>query len=175
MKRTKTTIQVRTIIIAAFKNSVPVSTIALIVSRPQRTVQNILHCYFTFGVIANRPCTGTKKPKLNLQQRRHLILAAKQDRFASARELLTGTGLSGVIGPNYANHVLRSGNKALPGKRVGGMRCKRARKKPYLNNKCRLPRLHCAKLRQNWTVEWWRTYIFTDESSFELGLNTLID
>lgn len=47
-----------------------------------------------------------------------------------------------------------------------GFKSKMAIKKPLLNNKQRAKRLAWAKLHQHWTVDQWRTVIWSDESRF---------
>ena len=56
-------------------------------------------------------------------------------------------------------------------KALGYFRFK-ARRKPFLSNKHKVARLKWAKEHKGWTLEDWLHVIWTDEATFETGLDT---
>src|SRR5579862_1103820 len=55
-----------------------------------------------------------------------------------------------------------------------GLFRRRARTKPYLSPKHQAERYKWCKERENWSIEQWRSVIWTDESTFEVGKDSRV-
>ena len=95
------------------------------------------------------------------RERRTLVRLSKLNRFASSTELAAKLKDS-------------TGGKQLAASTVRGilvkhgLRARRPRKKPFLNERQRVRRYRWAREHLNWTDEQWRKVIWSDESNFNL-------
>jgi transposase len=113
-----------------------------------------------------RPTKRAGRPhKLNARARRRLIRhveANSRDDFATLSSLSKVThSVHRVIVRSYL--------------RVAGYLRFKARKKSFLTSKHKLARLKWAREHVNWTLEDWMHVIWTNEITFETGLNTRSD
>ena len=130
---------------------------------PKSSVTTILHRQERNPDHPLRPTKRAGRPlKLDARARRTLIRHVERyphDNFAAlATPSKTGQTLSRTTVRKYL-------------KAAGYLRFK-ARRKPYLSQKHKLARLKWAKEHVNWTLEDWLHVIWTDEATFETGLDT---
>ena len=110
-----------------------------------------------------RPTKRAGRPlKLDARARRHLIRHVEQfphDNFSAlATPSKSGATLCRITTQNYL-------------KAAGYFRYK-ARRKPYLSSNHKWARVKWANEHVNWTLEDWFHVIWTDEATFETGLDT---
>lgn len=105
---------------------------------------------------ASAPRSG-RLEKLDRRERRHLIYLAKRSCHAALGILTCSITIR--VSMNTARKVLKQ----------AGLQKRRAIRKLYLFPLHTLKRLLWCKERRHWTMEDWETWIWTDESRFEVG------
>ena len=124
------------------------------------TVRYTIKRFQETGEVKNRLRSG-RPPCTSPRERRTLVRLSKLNRFASSTELAAKLKDS-------------TGGKQLAASTVRGilvkygLRARRPRKKPFLNERQRVRRYRWAREHLNWTDEQWRKVIWSDESNFNL-------
>jgi transposase len=113
--------------------------------------------------IEKRPKRPGRKPKLTRRGERALLRHVNnnpQDTFAA---LATPSKSGQQLHPCTVRRYLRKNE----------LYAFKPRRKPFLSENHRRARLKWAKEHLSWSLDDWRCAIFSDESTFELGLHTL--
>ena len=142
----------------ASSGSLTQKEITATVRRHPSTISKIISRYKTSGAISSASCPGCPAT-FSPRDERHLIRTSICNRFQSSTQLLDTADLSGEITPSQANQLLRS----------AGLNARHPKMKPSLSKKHKQRRLAWAQKREDWAVEKWCEFIFTDESTFETG------
>lgn len=123
------------------------------------TIKKTIKRFQERGDLQSRQRSG-RPVKLTTRDKRVLVRLTKKERFQSStqlsKDLEESTGSR--VTPGHLRKVLIK----------EGMRARRPRKKPFVNERQRQARLNWAKAHQHWTVEDWSKVIFSDESNFDL-------
>ena len=101
-------------------------------------------------------------PKLDYRAQRAIIRHVEKFPYDNLHALSTPSKSGHTMGRTTIRRYLKA---------AGFFRFK-ARKKPFLSDKHKAARLKWAKEHQNWTLDDWSHVIWTDEATFETGLDT---
>lgn len=127
------------------------------------TVTRIIHLYKNTGKTA--PATRSGRPKVTTEKvDRHIRREAIKDPFITANQIKT------KLRPHTQNVSISTIKRRLFTKFK--MPATKPRKKPMLTKVMRQKRINFCKKYQRWTMEQWRTVLFSDESTFQQFCNT---
>ena len=151
------------IVVALHEVHLSYAEIARQVRLARSTVVTIVHRAKRQADASSVPKKRTGRPtKLNVRARRALIRHVEKNPHDNLLALTTpsksGQKLSRVTVRKYL--------------KLGGYFRFRARKKPFLSARHKAIRLKWGKEHKHWTVEDWGRVIWTDEATFETGLDT---
>jgi transposase len=121
------------------------------------TVTAFYRRYKKRKTITNATSTG-RPPKVTKRMRRNVVRAAKKCRTASVSQIRQDLNITEVTRRTINNIMLDVGLVSL-----------KPTKKCKLTEPQRKKRLDWAKKHQNFTTEYWEEWIFSDESSYQLG------
>jgi transposase len=123
------------------------------------TLSGIINRWKDRGTNESKPPTG-RPPLTTERDERRLRQVLDDQRRAPMREIVEQ-----LATPISIQTARRRAHKL-------GYQNRRAVKKPFVNDKQAARRLAFATAHLNWTVDDWRSVLWTDESSFELGKNS---
>src|SRR5258708_5707805 len=157
----ETSAELRKLICQQASAGTPLSQIAFFFDRPLRTVQSIIKRSTERGDYENAPRSG-RPPKLTERALRRLSLSVSWDRRQTLHDITDS------INANISTPVCaRTVHTAL--KHHLGISSHIAAKKPFITVAQRKKRMQWARDHVKWTIEDWKTVIWTDESSVEIG------
>jgi transposase len=133
--------------------------IACALEHPVSTVYTVLRNFQCRGAVESPKSPGRPK-KLSNRDKRSLGRALLKDRRQPLAELTS------ILPMKVHTCTVRTSLHEL------GFQSRVAVKKPFLSDQHKAKRLKFAKEYKKWTVEDWKSVIWTDESSFEIGKNT---
>lgn len=150
------TVELRDLIISKFKDGIRQSKIARQINRHRSVVSKTISRYRVRNSILSRPKSG--RPRItNKATDRKIKMLSTQDPFLPATEIkkeLPQTGVSVRTIRRRLNEI--------------GLYGRRPAHKPLISKRNRLARIKFAQDHLNWTVQRWRTVLFSDESKFNL-------
>jgi transposase len=122
-----------------------------------RTLNHKWKRYREEGTLALKSRSGRPR-KTSPGEDRLIVRQVQQDPFVSCKKIL-----SNIQRPDLSKHTIR--RRLI---RVGNFKCRRAAKKPWLREPNRVKRLEWAQNHINWTLDQWRSVLWSDESKFEI-------
>jgi transposase len=133
--------------------------IAVITGHPKSTVGNIVKRYEKEGHVNNQPREG--RPQLmNERDKRRLVRVVVQNRHKSFSQIAAAYNEEAVT--PVSQWTVRGKMRSL------GFHGRAAVRKPLVSEVNRRRRLKWCKERRYWTLEQWRSIIWSDESRFTL-------
>lgn len=142
-------------IIAAFQAGKKVKLIARDLNIPEQTIYTKRRIFLQRGHLKPAPKSG--RPKKSTDRDRRLICRLSQkDPFKSAVKIANEIPHL-HLSPTTIRRVLFN---------TGGLKCRRAAKKPFLREINRLARLLWAREHKDWTIDQWKEVIWSDESKY---------
>jgi transposase len=157
----ETSAELRELICQKAATGTPLSQITFFFNRPLRTIQSIVKRSTERGDYENAPRSG-RPPKLTDRALRRLSLSVTHDHRQTLRDI-TDSINTDIPAPVCARTVHTALKTRL------GISSRIAAKKPFITAAQREKRLEWARDHVNWTMEDWKTVIWTDESSVEIG------
>lgn len=158
-KRREISLEMRAQIVILKETGKSYADIARILNIPRSSVQVTWERYRDTG--RNNSKTGRgRKRKTSKNDDRHLLLISKAKRFKTAADIRA------EINPTLAKPIsLTTVKRRL---REKGMIGRIAAKKPLLRPINKKKRLEFAKQHANWTIEQWKSVLWSDESKFQI-------
>lgn len=126
------------------------------------TCQRIVQKYEKTGCVSDRPRSG-RPQKLTRREQRLVRRTMLSDRRKTLRQMCSHLRSIGEF--TCRNTIARVLAKYNLRRRV-------AVRRPLLTSRMRLARLEWAKMRLNWSVDKWKSVVFTDEKIFRVGSNS---
>lgn len=133
--------------------------VANLLGRNHSTISRMVQRFNQTGSYNRRPGQGRKR-STNARDDRFLRLSALRNRT------VTGTMLKNEL--KIASNVLISSRTARRRLKEAGLSNRRPAKKPLLTREHRVARLRFARNHQNWTVDDWKSVLFSDETRVNL-------
>lgn len=133
--------------------------IARIIGVSKTGVATTLNRYAETNAFSDRKRSGRPK-KTTSSDDRHILMLCKRDRFKTAPAIAAEVKDS-LSQPISANTVKR---RLI----AHGYHGRVAKKKPLLRAVNKRKRLLFAQMHEDWTIEQWKSVLWTDESKFEL-------
>jgi hypothetical protein len=142
-------------IIGAFLDGKKARTISEELNIPETTLRRKWSQFKMEGNLDPRPRSG--RPKITTDRERiRICRASKIDPWASSKKIKQDIGRAD-ISERTIRRILVD---------VGGLKSRKAAKKPFLSEKNRLKRLRWARDHINWTYDDWKKVLWSDESKF---------
>lgn len=156
---TYTTVEERKIIINLHNSMITMTKIAKQVNRPISTISSIIDRYGLTKSFQNKAKSGRPR-KLDDRDKREIVRQVKINPKISAPTITAGLiELYGThVHPETVRNVLRESN----------FHGRIARKKFFVSKQNRIKRMEFAKLYINKDLNFWKRWIFTDESKFNI-------
>ena len=158
-KKSEVSITDRIVAATLHKEGMSLKQIAEHISRSVSTVSDVIRRFKATEQFENRPRSG--RPKISTaREDRKLIRLSRKNRTASSPLLSTHWALTSGK-PASSRTVRRRLQEA-------GYEWKRAAKKPRLTNAHKIARKNVCNHVKSWSVEKWRTILFSDEMNIEV-------
>ena len=146
-------------IITSKRLGMSVKNIAKVYKKSRTAIYKVLRKYKAHEVLGRKPGCGRKR-KTTKYQDRMILREVKKDRKATREEIRESLELD-VSDRTIRRRISESGE----------FKSYWATKKPFINENNRKKRVEWCMRHRNWTVEQWRSVIWSDESPFVLRFN----
>jgi transposase len=146
-------------IITSRRLGVSVKKISKVYKKSRAAIYKVLTKYKVHEVLGRKPGGGRKR-KTTKQQDRRILRAVKKDRKITGEEIRESLELD-VSDRTIRRRINESGE----------FKSYWATKKPFINENNRKKRVEWCMQHRDWTVEQWRSVIWSDESPFVLRFN----
>jgi transposase len=143
-------------IIAWRQQNLSLRAIATRLQRSPETIRAVIRKYDEIGFCGRLPGSGRKR-KTSDRDDRAIVREVKKNRRITAHEIQAKFGLP-VHEETIRNRI----------REVGEFKSYWSCKKPFISETNRAKRLQWAKAHLNWTVDQWKTVLWSDESPFTL-------
>jgi transposase len=144
-------------IIAAFQAGKKARTISQMFNVSKRTLNHKWSIFKARSSLQQLPRSG--RPQITTdREKKRICRESKKDPFSSAKKIKNSIGRDNISDRTIRRILVK----------VGGLKSRRAAKKPFLSEKNRIARLKWAREHLNWTFDDWKKVLWSDESKFLL-------